>query len=351
MASYTMNKNISTFSQESDKDLQVNQDNQVNSKNEDYPILGSEDQSLKKSKLKKNKKTTNDVTKFFLSTSYNEVRMNKRPTMVNNSSDDRSNAFSTLENKEKIAKSLFCTRPCNNVKRENQDSPYGCCYRETCSFAHSMSEINDPMCSFDITCRFRWGKPQRDGPIDDKTKCQFRHSDETRQEWVKRTGRTLPDLPETSENTRKPTASKPTASKPTAHKNIKKDNPEVTVPTLVDSSLSETRIPFVPENQMFHWGKTVEKLEPIVDLVPTESECLSDLSESSELSESNDSKRYKRRRSRSRSPHKNSHSRSSDKVTKQLFMHVIRVPTSELAEVAIKAAFDRGVYNLQVIVD
>jgi hypothetical protein len=41
-----------------------------------------------------------------------------------------------------------------------------------------------------------------------------------------------------------------------------------------------------------------------------------------------------------------SYSRSPSPVSQ-----VIRVPTKELAAIAIKAAFDRGIYNLQVLVE
>jgi hypothetical protein len=52
-------------------------------------------------------------------------------------------------------------------------------------------------------------------------------------------------------------------------------------------------------------------------------------------------------RNRSRSPRRNN-SKINHRITQQ---HIIRVPTEELAKVAIEAALDRGIYNIRVFVN
>ena len=52
-------------------------------------------------------------------------------------------------------------------------------------------------------------------------------------------------------------------------------------------------------------------------------------------------------RNRSRSPRRNNF-KINHRITQQ---HIIRVPTKELAKVAIEAALDRGIYNLRVFVN
>jgi hypothetical protein len=322
---------------------------------EDYPELGS----TPKSKGRKAKKT--NITSFVVASSYAETRQNRRRNQnITNGDDPRSQAFAKMEDKETVAKTLTCTRACNNVKRSSPDKDFGVCYREKCSFAHCLDELNDPMCGFDATCRFRWGKPRRDGTINHSAMCMFRHSDEVREDWIKRTGRSLPDLPETDEKTRQLTARgntghktqvKTTQVKTTPERNkyvpspptqpvkgwFKTTNP--TVPISTPDTHHPTPRPDAPRKAIVsHWDvKTVQK--------PTLPAC-------KQLDFSHDSHRDRRsrrnrRRSRSRSPVCSySRSRSPSPVSQ-----VIRVPTEGLAAIAIEAAFDRGIYNLQVLVE
>jgi hypothetical protein len=154
----------------------------------DYPSLSMITNKIHKSKNKKfinNKK----IIKYIISSSYLDSKSI-------NCYDPRSKAFSNMKDKNILTKNLTCTRPCSNVKRDSIDKEFGICNRVNCSFAHCLDDLNDPMCGFDANCRIRWGKENTKNNIrDPKTRCTFRHSDETRQDWTKRTGRIMPDLP------------------------------------------------------------------------------------------------------------------------------------------------------------
>ena len=325
---------------------------------EDYPVLGVT--STPKTKSRKTKKNKPDVIRFVVGSSYEETRQNRRRNQnFTNGDDPRSRAFAKMEDKETVAKTLTCTRACNNVKRDSPDKEFGVCYRENCSFAHCLGELNDPMCGFDSTCRFRWGKPQHDGTVNAKAKCMFRHSDETREDWIKRTGRTLPDLPETDEKTRKPTARKNTETKiqDKTPVNPVKRAPAPCTPLKTAKNMftftvpAETR-PGTPIPGVVHktlvsqWNvKPVQKpiiVSPPVPVARKKLDFSGDSDDSQRSRRSHYRHRSYRRNSRSRSP------RSSDRKSSPL--QVITVPTKELAEIAIKAAFDRGVYNLQVVI-
>jgi hypothetical protein len=318
----------------------------------DYPALGVTS-TPKTKKTKKTKKNKPDVIRFVVGSSYEETRPNRRCNQnFTNGDDPRSRAFTKMEDKETVAKTLTCTRACNNVKRDSPDKEFGVCHRENCSFAHCLGELNDPMCGFDSTCRFRWGKPQRDGTVNAKAKCMFRHSDETREDWIKRTGRTLPDLPETDEKTRKPTARKNTETKvqdktpvnpvksapaPCAPLKTTKNMFTFTVPA---ETRSGTPIPgVVHKTRVSQWNvKPVQK--------PVARKKL-DFSGDSDDSQRSRRSHYRHlsysRKSRSRSP------RGSDRKSSSP-LQVIIVPNKELAVIAIKAVFDLGVYNSQVVI-
>jgi len=71
-------------------------------------------------------------------------------------------------------------------------------------------------------------------------------------------------------------------------------------------------------------------------------------SESSESeNEEERCRRLRKERKSSKSKSKSKSKRSSPKNTTQ----VIRVPTKELAEIALKMAFDRGQFDIQVLIE
>jgi len=93
---------------------------------------------------------------------------------------------------------LFFTVPCRHVSKK--DGKYGCCSRDVCVFAHSLEELRIVSCHFGMKCTRR------------ETNCYFIHEGESREEYYKRTGKFQPDLPPTSEDTRK-SPGRPTESK------------------------------------------------------------------------------------------------------------------------------------------
>lgn len=96
------------------------------------------------------------------------------------------------------AKKLTRTKPCKNV------TDYGICTRQACTFAHSLEEWVPPPCGFGRKCYRQSGKKDfNTGLVLPNTRCQFKHPDETTEEYFKRTDTSLPNLPQTSENTRK----------------------------------------------------------------------------------------------------------------------------------------------------
>ena len=97
----------------------------------------------------------------------------------------RKKAMNTLKNKKDISSYLSKTKACHNViKKENGE--YTVCNRLVCHFAHSMEEKMDPVCVFDLNCRYK------------NSKCMFKHSDESRELWALRANQPIVDLPEKS---------------------------------------------------------------------------------------------------------------------------------------------------------
>ena len=121
---------------------------------EEFPTLGG---SVKPSKKESRKINEKNIQKL----SFSKETTNKYTP------NERTNAFSSLENKEELAKKLFRTRRCRNVE-QNEDSTWKYCYRETCNFFHSLDEFNPPPCQFDKNCRFKYGRLNRDGTTDKK---------------------------------------------------------------------------------------------------------------------------------------------------------------------------------------
>lgn len=96
------------------------------------------------------------------------------------------------------------TRACRNCERD-EDGNYGVCTRRNpCTFAHSLEELKDPLCTWLDNCHHIDGRyDHHTQQLDKSRKCMFRHPHETREMYMKRTGKELPDLPPTAEHTRK----------------------------------------------------------------------------------------------------------------------------------------------------
>lgn len=114
----------------------------------------------------------------------------------------RNQAFATLENKDALTKTLTCTKACRHVTEGTKEVDgvvvYGVCHRTVCTFAHSLEELQDPICTFGEGCRYVNGGGRNSGV------CWFRHPFETREMYVERIGKknTTSNLPQTAELTR-----------------------------------------------------------------------------------------------------------------------------------------------------
>ena len=152
-------------------------------------------------------------------------------------------------------------------------------------------------------CRYKHGRYNKNGEFDVTLKCTFRHSSETREEWLERTGKTLPELPET-------------LSKPVEEK-------------VLGSGYSKKTTPFTPPKRIVLDIPSAPVKPPAKNVVKKES---------SEKVKKNISKEYSEK-----STEKSLNSNND--------LHIIKVPSKELAEIAIKSAFENGVFNIQVIIE
>ena len=295
----------------------------------------------------KGKKGKPKVIKFIASTSYiDEVRNNRRKYTPNR--------FST---KGSVSTNLTATKACKNVLTL-RNGKYGVCERVECTFAHSLSELRDPQCTFDLNCRFRNGRPSVNGTIDSDAKCMFRHSDETRAEWLNRTGREIPNLPETSENTRKPSGQTHKPSGQTRKPSGQTHRPAEQTHRPAEQTHRPAEQTHRPSEQTHRpAGQTHRPSEqthrPAGQMSSTDfsTEYFSGyVQPGSSLYTPNYFSNYHVESSRYDGscpyrPLSPSLYRADDSS------HLIRVPTRELAEMAITAAFDRGVYNIQVLIE
>ena len=245
-------------------DLPVSDDNLVPLVKSDKNIkekpatLSHHNQNYKKNK-----------TTFFVATGYSE-KMNTEK-------------YDTFDRKTPIK-----TKACHFVIPIDGSTEYGVCSRKVCTFAHSLEELNDPMCSFDDRCKF--------------DTCQFRHMSESRSEWLTRTERTLPNLPLT-----------------------------ITIPQDTSLQLSPPSSPSSPYTLHESYAscasyastppkKSIEKITPSAPKkIPVTHEIFS--------------------------PKKAHMYCDNDNI------YTVRVPTKELAEIAIKAAFNKGILNIKIIIE
>jgi hypothetical protein len=213
----------------------------------------------------------------------------------NYTDDRRTTAFALLTNKDEIAKNMLRTRACSNVvgkEDENHEvSQFGVCTRSVCNFAHSLDELKLPSCHFDLSCRTRNGKRLYDGSCDYEKICQFKHSDENMDGWLKRTGKTLPNLPQTSVDSRKPELEK--------------------VSQTLEDSQSTSQV--IDSNSSVSWDTNrLALVKQVKENLPTPIPSSSNIDEN---------------------------------------LHIIRVPTKELAHVALTVSFASNIHNIKIIVE
>lgn len=181
---------------------------------EDFPALGSKQVKKVNDTPRRMKRHHKHGKRFIIASSrIDEIRRENRQRYNQRQKDNiisceqkiRDTAFVKLENKDEMAKSLKSTKACRHVTvPKSKTGKYGVCYREVCTFAHSLEEYQDPVCQFGSGCRHINGRIDRwTGFIDKKRKCGFKHPNEDRESYFSRTGKEMPDLPPTSEHTRK----------------------------------------------------------------------------------------------------------------------------------------------------
>lgn len=338
MDTSTMNKNINITSKvvytqvnsvDDGKKLELGASVDLEYGNNEYPKLGSS--------ITKHRQRMIDESNKILSENVSDFKR---------SEDPRSLSFATMSNKEGIAKSLVCTRACRLVSgpfqtpNQGEEPKFGVCSRPECSFAHSLEELQAPFCGFDGNCRFMNGKVDKNTRKKiPGTSCKFRHSSETIEEWLKRSNSKQDPLPKTSEFSRKPSVGEvvtkseqvkikiaPTVSLVNQWQQLKINvgssiqSTEPTTDSLIGDSLTA---PITRKTRSSRWDQKPVETKNTTDTIEKDNE--------SEKSDESDCE-------------KSTHTSNTRK-------HIIRVPSDYLATIAIKAAFDRGIYNIKVIVE
>ena len=148
------------------------------------------------------------ATPYLIQRQFDLEKSEKSPKSVSSFQERnvaRSEAFNSLASKEATAERLCLTKSCNRVIRDPHGN-FGVCTRVGCTFAHSLDELRVPSCLFDIDIVKGIRCNRRPGANGSRTVCRFKHLDESTEEFRKRMGIVLPDLPETSEEVYKPVA-------------------------------------------------------------------------------------------------------------------------------------------------
>jgi hypothetical protein len=148
---------------------------------------------------------------------------------------------------------------------------------------------------FDETCRTVYGKYDKNtNDFIPNTYCTFKHSFETKSQWLKRTSTVLPELPLTNEFSRNKTMN-----------NANNANTNTT------NNMNNTNM-----NTNHITNKTISYSDIVRNIpVPIQE------------------------------PMNNSHIYSNTNLS------IINVPNQELAEFALKSLFELGIYNVKVVVE
>lgn len=202
--------------------------------------------------------------------------------------NSRTSCFYAFADKNTLSASLTRTKPCRLVLKK-PDGSFGVCTRDKCSFAHSHEELEIPLCMFDENCRTVYGKYDKN--INDfipNTFCTFKHSFETKTQWLKRTNTVLPELPLRNQFSRSKLTSNNTTS---------------TTSTTSNQRINTNNI----KNKAVSYSDIVRNIS-----IPVEEQ--------------------------------NETPRNYSNV-------IINVPNQELAEFALKSLFELGVFNVKVVVE
>jgi hypothetical protein len=215
------------------------------------------------------------------------------------------------------------------------------------------------MCRFDASCRTINGTRRNDWTIDTSNVCKYRHSIESKEAWFRRTGQSIPALPQTKMCKEEPVQTlegseqtpfelsqefqkmaNKSLFKQLLMQEFKKKPPLQTVDLPTEPVIDEPthtydwniHRPVEFYNQTFRTQAPSEYTYG--DSVHTYGDSVHTYGDSIHR----DSVVHKR--DRSLSPDHRSHARS---------VHVITVPTKELAEIAVKSLIDREIYNFKIV--
>jgi transposase len=278
----------------------------ITEKSFSFPKLSSTKLSKKESKELKNKSI-----KFVVATSYNQTRNTNQQTI--HQPNARTGAFNVLQNKQQMATKLQFTQPCKYLKQDDQ-GVWTACFREVCTFAHSLDEYKCPPCQFDKNCRFRYGRYNNQGVLDKQAACRFKHGNETVEQWCNRIQKPLPHLPQTNEETRKPKKEESLDKEP------------------LDCPQEERRIPM--HKPIVHPLVRKNKVRSAsFELEHPRKEKTNRYTSDSE-SESDYKSRKRRERKNNKQPER-----------------IVRVPTEALAKMALTSLFEQGVFNVKVVIE
>lgn len=238
----------------------------------EYPALGAEPVQAEpvqaEAVQKQRRSKVKDITFDVMGDRQYRPRRNFNRNNQNNVRDSTRDAgFSMLENKANMSNNLAGTKVCKFVARDQETGEFGVCYRDVCTFAHSLESLKDPMCAFGNKCYHL----NTEGRI----VCQFRHPFETRDDYMYRTYKQSPDLPETDETTRKPKPKSQPKELGVAHK--QRTNPakpksrvDLTRPT-TPATLAPWATKLVPSQVPLVSSLTPSQVPSVASLIPTSS--------------------------------------------------------------------------------
>ena len=211
--------------------------------------------------------------------------------------NSRTSCFYAFADKNTLSACLTRTKPCRLVVKK-PDGNFGICNRDKCSFAHSQEELEIPLCMFDENCRTVYGKYDKNtNDFIPNTFCTFKHSFETKTQWLKRTNTVLPELPLTNEFSR---------LKLNTNTNMNNTN-------MNDTNMNDMNNAKTNKN---NGNKPVSYCDIVRNItVPIEEQS----------------------------------NRRSDIYSNNI--SIINVPNQELAEFALKSLFELGVFNVKVVVE
>jgi hypothetical protein len=309
--------------------------------NSNVPIIVSElplNVSLSK-KQEKAVMNSNRWTSSSSSSSSHEIR-----------DDPRSKAFAKMADKKSLSVTLAGTKACNNVV-PNAAGGYTVCTRSMCTYAHSLDELKVANCTFDDNCRMFYGKYDSHGLTIRNSQCKFLHTGESLQDWSNRTGSNMPNLPQhrapamPTRNTL--LSSSQSTVNPAVHANNVKQ---------VRAHLKQTITPLVID--IVHESEEDEDdEEDIIQNLDADKEdemkalaCMDGMdrqvSDLSPIRQSSDDIAMDYI-----TDALNNYKPPTLPQPKLSQTHIIRVPNAELAEIALKAAFAVGQFDIKIIIE